>query len=69
MSLNFENLKVINFPLSTNGNLLFIGVPILKSITVFRNISRNAADIKFSTHKDYCENSYCNTEETRPVRL
>ena len=29
-----EHLKIINFPFGTNGNLLFIGVPILKHITV-----------------------------------
>ena len=26
---------MINFPFRTNGNLLFIGVPILKHITVY----------------------------------
>ena len=29
------HLEIINFPFGTNGNLLFIGVPILKHITVF----------------------------------
>ena len=34
MSLNFGTPKIVNFVFGTNGNLLFIGVPILKHITV-----------------------------------
>ena len=36
MLLNFGTPKIINFPFGTNGKLIFVGVPILKHIMVYK---------------------------------